>query len=49
MESRNDGIMGKEEERIKEETPYHENTKVRKNERRGGRGAFVMDFEQIFL
>jgi hypothetical protein len=28
--------MGKDEKRIEEETPYHENTKARKHERRGG-------------
>jgi hypothetical protein len=28
MECWNDGRMGKEEEKIQEETPYHENTKL---------------------
>jgi len=43
-------------EKMQEETPYHENTKGRKHERRGGYieqqivfRAFVVDFDKVFL
>jgi hypothetical protein len=34
MRNWKDRRMGKEEDKIQEETPYHENTKVRKHERK---------------